>query len=402
MAAGIIITTRFIQAGSASSKGQTFSGYLGYMDRPEAAREAQLEEYDIFKTYLDYMGNPEKSSGLFSGEKDYFSDQEIEKLKAEFDRAQEKGSNLYQGIISFETDWLKAHGLVNKDGIVVENKLREYTRRTMDTMLKEEAAANWIWTAAIHFNTEHYHIHITMVDPDPSWKENVGRCRMDSETGTLYQRGKFKLHSIEKAKSTFVNLAIDSKEKNILINDIVRDRIVLGKRLNKFADLKNPQLQKQFEMLLRSLPEDMRLWKYDMNAMMPYRKQIDALSDMFIKTYFQADYEEFKKVTQELAESYSSSYGDSSRGTNFYEEKEADLYYRLGNAILKECREVNKSLQNNVAGSKHKLVEHRYYKYNNRRLYRELRDAFRKSIANMKNQAAYERLLEEEQQLMDR
>ncbi len=394
MSAGIVIKTKFIQAKAAAAKGKGFTGYLNYMDRPEAARDMDLKKYDLFESYQDYMGNKEKSSGLFSADKDTFSKQGVDDLKKEFSLAQEKGSNLYQGIISFETDWLKKHGLINADGVLIENKMREYTRSAVTALLKEEDATNWLWSAAIHHNTNHYHVHIAIVEPEPSWKEGVGRCKRNGETGELYQRGKFKLRSIEKAKSTFVNLAIGSKEKNLLINEIIRDRILIGKKQLKFSGMHFDELNRKFGDLMESLPDDARLWNYNMNAMKPYRTQIDELSDIFIQRYFKEDYKEFMRLTEELSDSYTDSYGDSKKGNSFLEQKRNDLYSRLGNAILKECKEIRKEQQQqnipkNIKGRS-------YSRYNAKRILFDLRNIFRKDIESLKNQAAYERLMQEE------
>lgn len=400
MSAGIILTTRFIPAGNAAyQSGGGFSAYLEYMDRPEAARDSHIQ-HDGFDQYMDYMGNPEKSKGLFSQDKDFFTDAEKQMLKSEFDRAQKKGSNLYQPIFSFETEWLKKNGLINEDDVLIENKMREYTRSAVAELLKKEGAENWIWTAAIHHNTDNYHIHISMVDPEPAWEENVGRCKRNKETGELYQRGKFKLGTIEKAKSTFVNLAIDSKEKNALINDIVRDRIVLGKKLTAFNEMHDVDLQNRFEELLDKLPEDMRLWRYNMNAMQPFRESIDDLSWMFIERYYKSDYDEFRLLLQELSEDYKESYGNSKMGTDFYDQKHEELFYRLGNAILNECRTVRKEQLQKQQHESVKTNTRIYSRYNSRRLFFDLKNVFRKNIESLKNQAAYERFLEEERALM--
>ena len=62
--AGIVLVQKFIQPGGAAYK-----GYVDYMDRPEAiSSRSDLRDYDIFVTYQEYMGNPEKSTWLCNDE----------------------------------------------------------------------------------------------------------------------------------------------------------------------------------------------------------------------------------------------------------------------------------------------------------------------------------------------
>ena len=71
--AGVVLVQKFIQPG-----GKAYTGYVNYMDRPEAiSSRSDLRDYDIFGTYQEYMGNPEKSTGLFNYQ-DYISSAEKE------------------------------------------------------------------------------------------------------------------------------------------------------------------------------------------------------------------------------------------------------------------------------------------------------------------------------------
>lgn len=395
--AGLIFKTKFINPKTVSKA--KFSGYVTYVDRPEAIRREEFKKYDVFRTYQDYMGNPEKTTGLFTKDKSVVSPQGKEKLKELFDLAQKNGGLLNQSVLSFETEWLKKTGLMTKDGNVMEEKLKEYTRKSVSAMVKEEGMEGWIWSAAVHYNTQHVHIHIALAEAEPSWNENVGRCRRNKRTGELYQRGKLKGKSIEKMKSTFINLALESKEKNELINDIIRDRIVLGKQLKPFSEISDRELRRSFAALLESLPDDMRLWKYNMNAMESYRPMIDTLSEQFINTYFKAEYEELQALVKELGTDYHESYGNSKKGTDFVSWKQRDLYSRLGNAILKECRIVRQKQRQYVLENRRESGKEYYHYRLSRRLFYDLKNVFRKDIQTMKNQAAYERFLAEERSL---
>ena len=123
-----------------------------------------------------------------------------------------------------------------------------------------------------------------MFDPDPSFEENVRRCRRNKK-GELYQRGKFKQSSLNAAKSEFVNSITKSRENDHLINSMIRDDIVKKIKTDPDVVFSKP-LHRDFVKLLSDLPDDLRLWKYNNNTMNKYRGQIDSLSDKILNEYF--------------------------------------------------------------------------------------------------------------------
>ena len=66
--AGVTLMQDFCRPGS-----DKFQSYIDYIDREEAQRNNAFSTYNIFsdyEQYNEYMGNPEKSSGLFTADKD--------------------------------------------------------------------------------------------------------------------------------------------------------------------------------------------------------------------------------------------------------------------------------------------------------------------------------------------
>lgn len=385
--AGIVLVQKFIQPGGAAYK-----GYVDYMDRPEAiSSRSDLRDYDIFGTYQEYMGNPEKSTGLFNDE-DYISKEQIKKI---FNQSGKQGGILYQTVLSFEPEWLKENGIMDSDGHIHEDLLREYTRIAVNTIQEKEDMKSFVWTAAVHYNTAHPHIHIAMVDPNPSWIPGRGRCKVDAE-GNLYQRGKWKESTMAAAKSRIVNKVLDLADTNKEINEIMRDRIIYQGKVNSFHRDYDPQIEGAFSDLLQSLPEDMRLWKYGNNAMDFYRSQIDYISDMILKNYFEEDLKDLDKILDNISKQYAAAYGESKQGADFKKGKEKDLRYRMGNAVLSECRKIerNARMQKNGRQRGRPLLKTGALyrnKYVVSRALNSLRKIAYKNIQSMKNQAAYER-----------
>ena len=388
--AGIVLVQKFIQPGGAAYK-----GYVDYMDRPEAiSSRSDLRDYDIFGTYQEYMGNPEKSTGLFNDE-DYISSAEKEQIKKIFNQSGKQGGILYQTVLSLEPEWLKENGIMDSDRYIHEDLLREYTRIAVNTIQEKEDMKSFVWTAAVHYNTDHPHIHIAMVDPNPSWIPGRSRCKVDAE-GNLYQRGKWKESTMAAAKSRIVNKVLNLADTNKEINEIMRDRIIYQGKVNSFHRDYDPQIEGAFSDLLQSLPEDMRLWKYGNNAMDLYRSQIDYISDMILKNYFEEDLKDLDKILDNISKQYAAAYGESKQGADFKKGKEKDLRYRMGNAVLSECRKIerNARMQKNGRQRGRPLLKTGALyrnKYVVSRALNSLRKIAYKNIQSMKNQAAYER-----------
>ena len=130
---------------------------------------------------------------------------------------------------------------------------------------------------------------------------------------------------------------MQQSKENQLINSIIRDAIINGKKERMlstdrdFADL--------FRQLTDSLPPDHRLWKYNMDAMTPYRPAIDQLSNLYLEKYHSEDLQQLRKLLNVQQEKYRQAYGDGKTAKNNYaQNKEQDLYTRLGNKILAELR----------------------------------------------------------------
>ena len=116
--AGVVVVNKFCPSDS-----KTFSGYISYIDRPDAKRNEKLSEYNL---YNDYMDNPEKTTGLFTQDKTELTYKDKQILKETFQSAQDNGSLMWQTVISFDNRWLEKYGLYDAaNDVVDERKLKE-------------------------------------------------------------------------------------------------------------------------------------------------------------------------------------------------------------------------------------------------------------------------------------
>lgn len=319
MTPGVILTMAFDQPQGIES----YNGYIDYIGRAEAAVVS-------YTGYQDYMDNPQKSQGLFSADKLSLSPEEKRWFKELFQTAQDNGSLLWRPIISFDNKWLAENGLYDAETNTVDrNRLAEYTQKAMSRMLKKEGLdSSAIWIAAVHNNTDNIHIHVAITEPNPQRKSMI-------VDGQRQFRGKFKNSSLGAAKAAIVNSVLQQSKENQMINNIIRGRIIQGKKDRMLSS--DPEFSRAFLALLAELPPDRRLWHYNMNAMEPYRPMLNSLSSLYIQRYHKEDYLQLQALIQQQEAKYSRAYGQGKKvKNNFAKNKEADLYSRLGNQILKE------------------------------------------------------------------
>lgn len=71
--AGIVLVSKFVRPYN-----EKFSEYINYIDRHEATRNVNIKRFNLFH---DYMGNPVKTGGLFTSDKDRLTLEERQKYK---------------------------------------------------------------------------------------------------------------------------------------------------------------------------------------------------------------------------------------------------------------------------------------------------------------------------------
>lgn len=351
--AGVIFKSRFC-----SPTKKTFGDYINYIDRDEAVRNDNLSKFSL---YNDYMGNSEKTTGLFTENKDFLSQNEKKELKDIFKTAQENESVMWQHVISFDNRWLLQNGLINrKYDCVNERKLKEITRIAMQQLQKSENLENALWSAAIHLNTDNIHIHIAMVEPIPM------RQKKNDEI-----RGKLKASSFKEVKSKIVNNVLSQQKENEIINNIIRNSIIANKKKKMF--IKDEEYLKLFKEVISKLPEDKRQWYYGYNSIKHLLPKIDKMTEIFLENECKDEWNELKILLDKQQEKYRTAYGipkDTSKA-GYTENKIKDVKYRLGNVILRQMREFDKEERTRIyqeAVENRKKINERIFEQNRKNL----------------------------------
>lgn len=368
---GIVHKRKWVKSSS-----EKFSSYINYIDREEAVRNYKLDEYSLFN---DYMGNPKKCGNLFTSDRDFLSEDESKKLKRCFSIAQENGSFMWQDVFSFDNEWLDKHGMYDRrTGALDEKRLMEAVRNSMTEMIERENFDSLIWSASMHFNTDNIHIHIASVELNPT--------RYTKEDGFMQYKNLYRM------KSKFANTIIDRSNEQKKINDIMRNNIINGKKEISFN--KDIEMKRLVTEIIKKLPEDKRQWQYGYNSLHEVKPLLDELTSYYIKNYKKDDFEKLINSLDDEEEYLKEVYGEGEKHfyKNYKKNKIDELYYRMGNALLREIKtEVIKKNDNKS------FIKN--YSYTNLVLtakdIKRLKKVFDKDFEKIKNELAYERLQRE-------
>ncbi|MED5121776.1 MobP2 family relaxase [Priestia megaterium] len=376
---GVVVKTKFI-----TSHHKAFQQYVEYVDRDEAKQEERSVAHS-FSLYQDYMGNPDKTSSLFTHKYDRLTEEQKAKMKESFEEAQNNNSIMWQDVITFHNPWLQEQGIYDaRTHTVDERKLMYVTRQAMSKMLERERLnESAVWSAAIHYNTDNIHIHIATVEPNPT-----------------RSRGKRKPKTLDVMKSTVVNQIRDRGKNQDEINHLIRKEMVDQKKQDSSFAWRNRELKPLFLMVYNHLPQDKRQWQYSYNTIKPLKPYIDTLSEKYIEKYHQKEYQQLiknlDKEAKELKKAYGEGTRDKGRYENYKQTKIDDLYKRMGNAFLQEMKAYDRKQQdvkrlldrkqsgNQTARYKQHVPVHFSL--------RKIEKAFKSEYESWKNQQHYERM----------
>ncbi|MDB2104841.1 MULTISPECIES: MobP2 family relaxase [Clostridium] len=368
---GIVHKRKWVKSSS-----EKFSSYINYIDREEAVRNYKIEDYSLFN---DYMGNPKKCGNLFTSDKDFLNEDERKELKRCFSIAQENKSFMWQDVFSFDNEWLEKQGLYDRrTGALDEKRIMEAVRNSMSELIEKEKFNSLIWSASMHFNTDNIHVHIASVELDPT--------RYTKEDGFI------KYKNLYKMKSKFANTLIDRSKEQKEINNIIRNNIIDGKKEISFH--KDIEMKRMVTEIIKKLPEDKRQWQYGYNSLYEVKPLLNELTKYYIDNYKKNEFDKLIEALDSEEEYLKEVYGEGEKGfyKNYKQNKIDELYYRMGNTILREIK--NEVVKKKESDEFIKNYTNRNVILNAKDIQR-LKKAFDKDFEKIKNELAYERLQRE-------
>ncbi len=339
---GIVTVMKFVPAAD-----KKFSGYVNYMDRPDAMRGDHFKDWNVnrFDGYNHYMNNPEKSKGLFTAGRNSLTQEERTVLKRQFALAQKNGSLMWQTVVSFDNRFLADHGLYDLQSKQLDQeKVQETIRNGMSGLLINEGLANTaVWSASIHLNTDNIHVHIAFVEPEPTRQSIMIH---DSEgQAKEAANGMVKRSTISAFKSSIANELINRNQSLARLSSLIRNE--LPQHDYDWSKLPDFDLLRLYQQIYKALPDDKRKWKYNMNALQEVRPLLDVFSSKFMQRYHGKELQEFDQALKAETDFREALYGsgqegkEAGRAKDYEYGKYDELYARMGNSILSEMRKTD-------------------------------------------------------------
>ena len=246
-----------------------FYGCRGSYNQVEYVHKGSKEKLD----YVEYSGNNEKSSGVFT-EKGLLSDSEKLELKHRLAKTQ---SPIWHGLVSFEE-------IFGKTKCSDYETAYELMRTELPKFLRNAGLEpnNIEWFAGLHENTDHRHIHFSFFEKKPT-KYRKGHKTLQ------FSNGKIPLFAIEKAKIDIEMKLTNWNRKFVEVRKNIRDEIKDYFNQGNYTQ----EINKAMKELKVMLPIRGRL-QYGSKELENLRPHIDYIVDMHIQNnpYL---YDEFNK-----------------------------------------------------------------------------------------------------------
>ncbi len=164
----------------------TFSDYLRYMRRTLESEQKEFKKKKVLATDNGYQTLSGKE-GMFDFYRDVITTKQREFYHHRFQEAYEDNAILWKPVISFEQGVLEEIGVI-ENRVVNEEKLKQATRQAVDNFIKNNELPAMHWTGMIHYDTDNVHIHVAMVEKNPTnvidWTQDeikkFARCSVSS------------------------------------------------------------------------------------------------------------------------------------------------------------------------------------------------------------------------------
>lgn len=369
-------------------KGRNFTEFLGYINNKEK-QQSNHQDYK-FENYNNYMYDDRKTNSLFSNTNNKLTQEDIKIIKKEFNKAQENNSFMWKTVISFDNEYLRQNNVLNGN-VINEELLKNTARNAMNKMLVKERIHDYIYSGAIHSNTDNIHIHLAIVE-----KGTPTRKPFNKKGEKVNKEGRFKISTFEIGKSTINKNLNKNYEPMKEIDRIIRN-VILEKEI-QYPNNFSRKEQKLVNELLNELPTNKNMWQYNNKKIKHLQPKIKELSKVYLENNFKKELEELNLVLDKQQELYSKTYGEGKEDKNNYKENKInDMYSRVGNKILNELKSIEneyvskEKIKTNVTRSNIKKL-HINYKLNSsiKKLNRNIKEFLNNE--KYKNQLEYEKL----------
>lgn len=322
-------------------------------------KKAVPEQNLNYKEYIDYMNRSyateqqnQEWTAVFNQDANYLQTKRVDQLKRNLEEAYQNGSLLWQGVISFDNEFLAQEGLYDKaTGHVDQQAIKNVIREAMPKVIQKEGLSDSaFWWGNIHLNTDNIHVHIGLSEINSNREKIFYRPR-----GRMEYRGNFSQKTIKQLKSDVFHGLINEQTRNMIVR---KEQVLANLKSDLLTNVfKNNQVtlsaEKNFlEQAYNHLPFE-KQWRYGSNA------KDFAVSKFFINKYLDSyfenegkeDYQKFLTETREFLKMYEGVYSAEKNQT--YEK----LRYVNGKAVRSQGQSKGYEIEKLIQRREHELRE---------------------------------------------
>jgi len=257
------------------SSGQTDNKYDSdeeldaYVNR-YMARESAVEKIRKDATDEEMFYSVDNADGVaFSNDSISLSDVELKALADDIQKVFLKGKTVKKTVLSFDEDYLKSRGIVDKDLVVEERgayksaydqaKLRNAITHGMKRLVGKSKTTKWV--AVIQNDTKHLHCHLCIVDTGKGiiMEDGTQKGKISQKDLSLLRRG---VDAYLDEKQTVAALTADIQADTMQIKSLVVNALLKNDN-EKLDEFKSKVF---LESLMCLLPKNRSKWSANSNS----------------------------------------------------------------------------------------------------------------------------------------
>lgn len=302
--------------------------------------------------YVDYVGNEEKSFGVF-GRDGLLTKEQKKDIRQKLKTTK---SVIWDMVISFKEDYGMRHmkDFDEAKDLLCSQLNRFFKRAGLNP-------TNITWYAGLHSNTDNRHIHISFFENEPLRTRQLDYSKM------CYHNGNVSQHAIDGFKVAieqhFSDISTKAKQTR---KDLLRvaDSVLDGKFGNALNTENSPKLQAMFAQLYLSLPTEGRLG-YDSDNMKSVKSKVDEITTYMLQnnSFVKQVYGEFRNALLDKDDEMRTICKKQKIGNVedylIADRTVQDFYRRLGNKEIRRTLELKKERKTAERTIKRKRYENK-------------------------------------------
>lgn len=234
------------------------------------ARESAVEKIRKDTDDEEIFYNVDNADGVaFSNDSISLSDAELKALADNIQKAFLKGKTVKKTVLSFDEDYLKSRGIVDKDLVIEEKgdyksaydqaKLRNAITHGMNRLVGKSKTTKWV--AVIQNDTKHLHCHLCIVDTGKGiiMEDGTQKGKISQKDLSLLRRG---VDAYLDEKQTVAALTADIQADTMQIKSLVVNALLKNDN-EKLDEFKSKVF---LESLMCLLPKNRSKWSANSNS----------------------------------------------------------------------------------------------------------------------------------------